>query len=331
MVKTTNSAYDNFIKDSVDLDSKQTGIARNSRDWLYGNLKSFPTDVENFPQLYAGKEIIGFGSFRRKTKIRPLDDIDLMLVFKAVGTTYTEYTDKIVLNVPESADKLRKLVNDDGTLNSIRVIEKIKSSLSIIPQYKKAEIHRRQEAATLELSTYDWVFDIVPAFITSEDAYGKSYYIIPDGSGNWKKTDPRIDNERVTETNKKFDGNVLGLIRVVKYWNTNCSKTISSYLMENIVLDYFQYKLYWNGMKQELKGFFEYLKTSIYSSHYDPKGIQGDLNTLDYNTQLAISNQASECFENIDLAIRNEILGKHEEAIEYWKKVFSDEFPSYED
>ncbi|MBL1704914.1 nucleotidyltransferase, partial [Klebsiella pneumoniae] len=106
-----------------------------------------------------GKEIIGFGSFRRRTKIRPLDDIDLMLVFTGEGTTYTEYADKIVLNVPEDADKLRKLVNDDGTLNSIRVIEKIKSSLSIIPQYKKAEIHRRQEATTLELSTYDWVFD----------------------------------------------------------------------------------------------------------------------------------------------------------------------------
>ncbi|MFK4480945.1 hypothetical protein [Bacillus sp. RC206] len=38
MVKTANSAYDNFIKNSVDLDSEQTGIARNSRDWLYGNL-----------------------------------------------------------------------------------------------------------------------------------------------------------------------------------------------------------------------------------------------------------------------------------------------------
>ena len=80
--KTANSAYDNFIKNSVDLDSEQTGIARNSRDWLYGNLKNFPKVVENFPKLYAGKEIIGFGSFRRRTKIRPLDDIDLMLVLQ---------------------------------------------------------------------------------------------------------------------------------------------------------------------------------------------------------------------------------------------------------
>lgn len=68
------------------------------------------------------------------------------------------------------------------------------------------------------------------------------------------------------------------------------------------------------------KRIFRILKTSIYNSHYDPKGIQGDLNTLDYNTKFSISNQSSGCFENIDLAIRYENLGQHKEAIECWKK-----------
>ncbi|RFA32463.1 nucleotidyltransferase [Virgibacillus dokdonensis] len=332
-VKTVNSGFDIFVKDFVDLDKNKTTKARSSRDWLYDQLKSFPSSVENFPKLYGGKETKGFGSFRRRTKIRPLDDIDFLLVFSGEGTTYTEYSvDDIELSVPESAEKLRKLCNDDNTLNSIKVVEKLKKSLSNIPQYQKSEIHRRQEAATLKMTSYDWNFDIVPAFITSEDSQGRTYYIIPNGSGKWKKTDPRIDNERTKDVNQSFSGNVLGFIRLIKYWNINSSAPkISSYLMENIVLDYFDGKYSWLGRKQEISDFFWDLKTSIFNSHHDPKRIQGDLNTLDYEVKIKISDQAGNCYDYACEAIELENQGKHKDAVEKWRKLFGIEFPAYEE
>ncbi len=323
---TVNSAFNDFIRDYVDLDGKITTSGRNSRDWLYDQLKTFPDKVENFPILYKDKEVMSFGSFRRRTKIRPLDDIDLMLVFSGDGTTYFENNGTITLNVPDSAELLKKLTNDDGVLNSIRVIEKIKSSLSIIPQYQKAEIHRRQEAATLDLSSYDWVFDIVPAFITTRDGNNKDYYIIPDGAGNWKKTDPRLDNDRATNINQRFNGNILGFIRLIKYWNTNCSIKISSYLIENIVIDYFENRFWWNGRTQELRDFFNDLSTSIFNSHLDPKGIQGDLNTLDWDSRQKVSSQANECVQNINNAIYYENQGYSNEALECWRNVFGSNF-----
>lgn len=332
-VKTVNIGFDTFIKDFVDLDKDNTEKARSSRDWLYEQLKGFPASVDNFPNLYSGKETKGFGSFRRRTKIRPLDDIDFLLVFSGEGTTYTEYSvDEIELNVPESAEKLRQLCNDGNKLNSIKVVEKIKKSLSNIPQYQKAEIHRRQEAATLKMTSYDWNFDIVPAFITSEDSQGRTYYIIPNGSGKWKKTDPRIDNERTKNANQSFGGNVLGFVRLIKYWNCNSTAPkISSYLMENIILDYFDSKYSWTGRKEEIRDFFWDLKTSIYCAHYDPKGIQGDLNNLDFETKSKISNQAGNCYDYVCEAIELENKGNHKEAVDKWRKVFGDEFPGYED
>ena len=43
-------------------------------------------------------------------------------------------------------------------------------------------------------------------------------YLIPDGNGNWKKTDPRIDAANVTNLNQQHNGNILKVIRLAKYW-----------------------------------------------------------------------------------------------------------------
>ena len=332
MITTVNGAFNKFIEEIVDLDTVKTQRARRSRDWLYNQLKELPEKADNFPALYSGKETIGFGSFRRRTKIRPLDDIDLLLVFTGSGTTYIEQTNKIYLTVPESAERLRKLTNEDGTLNSRRMVEKVKNSLSKVNHYQNAELHRKQEAVTLKLSSYEWVFDIVPAFITAEDTFGKTYYIIPDGEGNWKKTDPRIDNDRATEINQRYNGNVLSFIRLIKYWNTNISPVItSSYLMENIVLNYLDRKLFpWTGRKDELKDFFNHLINNIHSSVQDPKGIQGDLNTLSWTERNAISNAANNAYNSIVNAIYYQNLGNNEKAIDYWGEVFGIDFPEYE-
>ena len=221
MAKSVNEAFNEFNKNSVNLDSNSTKVARSSRDWLIGQLINLPDKIDDFPKLYESMHI-KYGSFARNTKIDPLDDIDIMLTFKGAGATYSTiaYGQNYILNVPESATLLRKLCNDNGTLNSIKVVDKIVSSLDKIEHYKSAAKHRRQEAATLDLTSYEWVFDIVPSFYTDT-----KYYIIPDGQGGWKATDPRIDQDRITTINQKYNGQVLPLIRTLKYLNRRSAMT----------------------------------------------------------------------------------------------------------
>ena len=89
---------------------------------------------------------------------------------------------------------------------------------------------------TLELLSYDWTFDIVPCFKCSE----QDKYIIPNGKGHWKFTNPRIEQERVTRINQKHGGKVLDTIRLVKYWNRRGKMpTMVSYVLETMILDYF--------------------------------------------------------------------------------------------
>ena len=209
MSTTVNNAFSEFMKCTVNLDAGITKIARASRDNLIENIKSFSGDTDFF-QIYDEK-ILRFGSFERRTKIRPIDDIDLMLCMSGEGKrTYLEKDSAIFINGCE-ADSNNGLLTDDTTyLNSTKVINRFISKLSRLKDYKKAEMHKNHEAATLQLKSYTWNFDVVPCFYTHTN-----YYLIPDGAGNWKKTDPRIDNKRTTNINQKHNGELLGLIRLV--------------------------------------------------------------------------------------------------------------------
>ncbi len=327
MVTTyTRVNMNEFIKNKINLDVDVTKKARSSRDFLYTQLEELPTKVGDFPRLFPNKHIYNYGSFSRKTKIRPLDDIDFMLVFAADGTTYEEFSDEVKLTVPKEAGNLYKLRDENGYLNSRKVANKIKDNISKISQYKKADIRSSQEAVILSLTSYDWTFDIIPALKTTEEADGRSYYLIPNGNGHWKKTDPRIDQERVTEINQSTDFNVIEFIRIIKYWNKIQRINISSYLIENIVLNYFETNYIWSNRKNQLKSFFTYLKDAIFESVLDPKGLQGDLNVLEYNKRCLIKNKAIVCKFAVVKALEFEADKKYESADEQWRVVFGDDY-----
>ncbi|TQR31779.1 nucleotidyltransferase [Lysinibacillus sphaericus] len=315
-----------FIKKHIDLDSDVTKKARISRDFLYKQLEELPSKAVNFPRLYPSKHIYNYGSFSRKTKIRPLDDIDFMLVFAADGTTYQDFGDEVKLTVPEEATNLYKLRDEDGYLNSRKVANKIRDNISKVSQYKKADIRSSQEAVILSLTSYDWTFDIIPALKTTEEADGRSYYLIPNGNGHWKKTDPRIDQSRVTETNQSTDFNVIEFIRIIKYWNKIQKINISSYLIENIVLNYVESYYICSNRKKQLSSFFGYLKDAIFEPVLDPKGLQGNLNELEYTKKKLIQNKAVACESAVDKALEFEMAVNYENADKKWRVVFGDDY-----
>lgn len=328
MATTVGRAFEEFNKNIVNLDPDRTRIARSSRDWLIEQLEGLPKKADYFPNLYDGMHI-KYGSFARSTKIQPLDDIDLILAFSADGTTYTNYSFGAYykLNVPTSNANLWRLTNDDGTLNSKKLVNKIVSSLSNISHYAKADIHRRQEAATLKLTSYEWNFDIVPAFYTDT-----GYYLIPDGTGDWKATDPRVDQNITSDTNAKHDGKILQIIRTLKYWQKRPTMpTISSYLFENMILNYFSSHVKISDyIDFSLRDFWLYLGTAISSPVNDPKGFSGNLNTLTLSEKMKISIMADNAHIKANEAISFECHDhNHEKSINKWAEIFGGDFPKY--
>ncbi len=333
MAKTVIEAFDSFLKDVVNLDPTQTKKAKGSREWLVGQISSFPDD-DRFPQIYTERNIF-YGSFSRSTKKRPLDDIDLMICVKANGVTYNVLPGKIEMNVPDTAVRFLDYVNEGtNVLNSRKLINAFVTKLADVPQYEKADIKRNMEAATLNLQSYEWVFDIVPCFFTAEDENKKQYYLIPDGIGNWKMTDPRLDTARLVKINTLHDGNILNVIRTVKYWNQRATMpSMGSYLLENMILDYYNEKVTkaqkWVDM--ELVDVFLDIHKRVYTAINDPKGIQGNLNTLTSEEKKKISDRAYEDYVKAFHARNFEKAKNQKDSINKWKEIFGDEFPKFEE
>ena len=333
MATSVISAFNEFQKDYVNLATADSQRAISSRDWLVDQIRAFPDRDTDFPALYTEKDIF-FGSFARKTKKRPLDDIDIMICLHAQGGNYTESSNSIEINVSDSALSLKKLCYDNtNVLNSRKVINKFVSLLSKVPQYEKAAIKRNQEAATVKLTSYEWNYDVVPCFFTTEDYLGNTYYLIPDGSGDWKKTDPRKDRDRVQSTNKRHNGNVLNAIRILKYWNRRPTMpSMGSYLIENMILDVYDSVFAIAASEYvdlEIPKLFAHIRDSVYGVVNDPKGIQGNINNLSSEEKSKIWDRANGDYYKATEARRLESEDNHRGSINKWREVFGGDFPKY--
>jgi len=332
MVRTVNEAFNVFLENYVNLDPKETCLARRSRDWLISQIHSFPVKDKEFPNLYSERDIL-FGSFARRTKKRELDDIDIMIALSAEGSYYNEFTDNIAIYVHPSADKLKAFCYENtNILNSRKVINKFISLLGGVSQYGKSDIKRNKEAATLNLTSYTWTFDIVPCFFTVKDQFNRDYYLIPDGNGNWKKTDPRIDRQRFTDTNQLHNGNLLNVIRLMKYWNKRPTMpSMPSYLIENMILDYYaaQYEKASQYLDLEVIKLLPYIRNAIFLEVNDPKGIQGNINSLNYEDKVKISQRASLDYSKSLEAVEFKRQSNHRLSIAKWREVWGLNFPLY--
>jgi hypothetical protein len=330
MPYTVWGAFDKFRKDNVDLDPSDTVKARSSRDYLVGQLKDLNSHDSDCPKITGH---VPFGSFARKTKIRPLDDIDLLALIAgsgvAVESTWDQYVFK--LKIIDRYAFLARFDDGSGYVSSTRLLNQIKKSLSKVKNYSKAEIKRTGEAIVLNLTSYTWVFDIVPSVPVVNYYNSTDYYLIPNGSGNWKRTDPRKDTEFVTRVNKQHNFNLLPTMRLLKYWNARPHKPrLSSYYFETVALKVFDNSTVIDSFPKAIRYFFNIGTVYIDGSCPDPKGLGQALDKdVDAETKRKVKAAMNEAYSAAGDALTYEAQDKQEVAINAWKKVFGPAFPSY--
>lgn len=336
MAKYVNDAFKEFMDEVVNLDPDIVFDARQSRDNLLDNISEF--DDGSFFKLFPAYNI-QFGSFARKTKNSPLNDIDLMIGINAEGNSYRsdDSWNSIRMEASKTSKCQQLCSNDDGSLNSTKVLNMFKKKLESLRDYKRSEIHKNGEAVTINLKSYGWNFDVVPCFHTVKDGNMRDYYLIPNGNGLWKKTDPRKDRDTVARVNNEKDKKVLELVRLCKKWNqVKKNKTIPSYLLETMIVEYCDTQVSLDdNLKIRFKNALSYIQTAVWKPVWDMKEIEGDINNLteiySFSDVYAISEKAKSDVDKIGGALYAEkILGNHQVAISLWQDVFGQDFPSYD-
>lgn len=212
-------------------------------------------------------------------------------------------------------------------------LNKFREKLQKLSDYRSSDIRRDHQAVTLNLISREWSFDIVPCFHTVPELDGRSYYLIPNGEGRWMKTDPKFDRSCVTDANKYNDGNLLEVIRLIKKWNkVKNATTIKSYLLETMLVTYGKTNNFCSyGIKRSFISALERIERNIYWPVYDLKGIQGDINTLEFNDKDILFAKAGADVQKARTALQLEADGEHKQAIQKWGEIFGSTFPKYED
>ena len=331
MPSTVAASFDTFRSEIVDLDPDDVKKARISRDYLQRQIRTLESNDDSFPRLYNG-EYHSFGSFARRTQVRPLNDVDMLILLhghSGYEIDYGNYTYSVQIinaDVPISA-----FSDENRYVNSTRVLNKFKSSLANISSYGSSEIKRNGVAVVLNLISYDWSFDIVPGFAVGDGQGNIIHYVIPDGNGDWTRTDPRRDQTIVTLANQYHNGHLLPLIRLIKYWNAYSfvAPKMTSYHLETMLINGFKNSSPMSSIRRNIRYAFGALSKQIDMSCPDLKGLGPNLDTGSHSdTREKIRRAALEMGVISHYAVEMEDVGKHKEAIELWQRVFP-RFPDY--
>ena len=332
MSQTVGGAFARFRELTVDLEPDVTKAGRSSRNFLIGRLASVASTSPEFPRLASQSR--PYGSFARRTKIQPLNDIDFLLGLNGTGVQAETspsglYTYRLRINRPSAP--LATFPDQYGYVNSTRVLNAIKNHLAKVPNYSRASITKNGEVVTLNLSTRPWKFDIVPSIEVVGRDNVTAYFLIPNGSGNWIRTDPRIDDANTTRCNTRHGGLFLPTIRLLKYWNRRIHKPqLPSYYFETIAIHTFSNVAQISDLPSAIHHFFQLGPMYVGSSCADPKGlgpaldrdIAGDTKN---KVITAMQNAARKAAEALGYQQRN----RQKDALVLWGQIFGPDFPPY--
>jgi hypothetical protein len=338
---TVKAAFKKFQSQIVDLKSSTTEKGRASRDYLFEQVQKLVNNHSDFPPLKGN--YIPFGSFARKTKIRPLDDIDILLLLNGKGInveiSYQQKASGYGVNmtavcrvkITDARSPLQAFADNKGYVNSIKILNRIKHHLAYVTNYLKADKNRRMQAVTLNLKSHPWIFDIVPAIPIYDERDKVTHFLIPDGYGNWIRTNPKIDAQSITSVNTQHQGELLPVLRLLKYWNERKHKpSLSSYYFETLVVQTFQYAPKITSYPAALEYFFQHCSSSIMSNCPDPKRLGEALDAnVSWDTKQKIIKALRNAANHASHAIIAESKNDQKTAIYWWKKVFGSEFPDY--
>jgi hypothetical protein len=228
----------------------------------------------------------------------------------------------------DKTSSLYEFRNEDDSINSTKILNRFKSILANVPNYRNADVKKSMQAVTLELSALDWTFDIVPAIGVRSDG-GTLYYLIPNGKGEWTRTDPRIDQKNITDVNARHDGAFLHVLRMLKYWNARRTKPVlPSYYFETLAIKIFQTCPRFSSSQTGVRYFFERVSPLIQAPCPDPKGLGPNLDeTLSNEDRKKVLTAVHEVKNAAFVAMIMEFMSAHVSASQQWRRVFGNKFP----
>lgn len=244
------------------------------------------------------------GSYSRSTMIAPLKEADIDIFIILHSDYFHHY-------------KNGQNGGQAGLLDFVK--SALKKTYTNTP-----DISRDGQAVTIQFT--DFMVDVVPGF--NREGGG---YLIPNSiSKSWISTDPKKHVELVSNANTAHSGNLVPLIKMIKGWNKNSGNYFHSFHLEVLALQILT-NIKITDFPSGVRYFFDKSRDLVTKKNLDPAGYGGDVGSY-INTQEKIQDAVAKFQLAYDRAIKAEDYNKRghtQNAIEMWRKIFGDYFPTY--
>lgn len=240
------------------------------------------------------------GSYGRGTAIH-LSDIDLLVELPR-----------------EQKDRFEQYIGNGQSA----LLQDIKGKL--LEHYSTSTIKGDGQIISIEFS--DGIcFEILPAFkIKDTDKYE---YPDANEGGRWKKTDPKLEQKKLTERNKEYGKAVKKFCRMLRAWNDENNVGLHGIAIDSIVYNFFES---WESSKTSYV-FFDFISRDFFNFVIKFIANREILFSLDgsYTIEVGtIESKVKNAFEASKRAIASG--SDSREAEEHWRKIFGKRFPTFD-
>lgn len=253
------------------------------------------------------------GSFRRKTMIKPLRDIDMVVLLHP----------DLRRHLGEAVEPGRHAGVAGGPR---RVMELLEAALR--PHYLEATFEIGKHALTIDFGDESFKFDAVPAFDT--DGGPRSDVLIANTeTGQWQRSNTRELIATVQDRNGECNGRFIHQVRMIKHavkHNPSIGEDFFGLLSESITFAAVADSLpHAQACLQAFTVGAELLDGEVI---FEPTGEDNLLAKLDPGVQRAAQQQFDRWRQMATEARELADRGDDAAAIEIWHRIFTEGFPS---
>ncbi len=211
-VRIMQKQFDTFCE-NIRLTEKQEKDAKIKYDGVCETLNNYYYRESK----YDGSAKFLFGSYKKKTNIRPLTtNQDVDVIFKMPIEEFDKYNNTAGNGQSALLQKIKDILKDKYTTT-----DKIKGWGKVV---------------LVQFSDGTHNVEVVPAW---EQENGTFKIPNTEDGGRWEVFNPRNNNNSFEESNKNTKGLTADLTRILKKWKRKVSSlSLNSYEIENYVIDF---------------------------------------------------------------------------------------------
>lgn len=258
-----------YIDDEIRLNITAISQSVKSREWFLKRIANVIESRQREPVLYAPENFIYFGSYFKGTKVKSVDEFDVLVIIDSNTGIYSRDGSEIgegqgAANPNHKYDR-KYFKSDDSGISPAKMLNWLKGIVTeITDAYGGEAPERNGQAITATIQSQNLRIDLVPGGVFKRNSDGTVFYNIPKGDKNngWILTSPRADIDLLNSAAQNKD-DFKNVIRIAKRIKDTYNFNVPSFAIETAIISYGSTNRWHNNLYHDVTGAIKYLAGSF--------------------------------------------------------------------